>query len=195
MVYFASRCFLCCRRGVGGRDVTTARSAQVNEPVLVLNLNFEPLGVCNLKRAMGLIVMGKVDVLQNGRGYVRTPSRALPRPSVIRLGHLVRRPRPHVKLAKKEILRRDGYRCQYCGRRLSRLTIDHVVPRRLGGQHSWDNLVSACPNCNRKKGGKTLRAASMRLLRPPREPTPTALYRLGQYLQENKDWRLFLEGW
>jgi 5-methylcytosine-specific restriction endonuclease McrA len=176
-------------------DITAARRAYLNEPVLVLNLNFEPLGVCKLRRAMGLIVLGKADVLQNGRGYVRTPSRALPRPSVIRLGHLVYRPRLRVKLVKKEIMRRDDYRCQYCGRRLSRLTIDHIVPRRLGGQHRWDNLVSACPGCNRKKGGKTLRAASMWLLRPPREPTPTALYRLGRYLQENEDWRPFLEGW
>ena len=55
------------------------------------------------QRAMGLIVMGKADVLRNGRGYVRTPSRALPRPSVIRLSHLIRRPRPRVKLVKKEI--------------------------------------------------------------------------------------------
>ena len=167
----------------------------MNEPVLVLNLNFEPLGVCNLKRAMCMIVMGKVEVLRNGRGYVRTPSRALPRPSVIRLGHLIHRPRPRVKLVKKEIMRRDSHRCQYCGRRLSQLTIDHVVPRRLGGQHRWNNVVSACPSCNRKKGGKTLKVASMRLLRPPREPMPTALYRLGHYLQENKDWRLFLENW
>jgi 5-methylcytosine-specific restriction endonuclease McrA len=81
----------------------------VNEPVLVLNLNFEPLGVCNLRRAMSMIVMGKAHVLHNGRGYVRTPSRALPRPSVIRLGHMIRRPRPRIKLVKKEILRRDDY--------------------------------------------------------------------------------------
>lgn len=167
----------------------------MNEPVLVLNLNFEPLGVCTLKRAMGMIVVRKAEVLRNGRGYVRTPSRALPRPSVIRLGHLVRHPPRRVKLVKKEIFRRDSYRCQYCGRRLSRLTVDHVVPRRLGGQHRWDNVVSACPHCNRKKGGKSLETTSMRLLRPPREPAPTALNIFGSYLRLNEDWRQFLEGW
>ncbi len=167
----------------------------MNEPILVLNLNFEPLGVCSLKRAMCMIVVGKVRVLKNGRGYVRTPSRALPRPSVIRLAHLIRRPRPRVRLAKKEIFRRDDYCCQYCGRRTLRLTVDHVVPRRLGGRHQWDNVVSACPACNLKKGGKNLGATSMQLLRPPREPAPTALYRFGQYLQQNEDWRPFLEGW
>lgn len=167
----------------------------MNASVLVLNLNFEPLGVCNLKRAMGLIVLGKAEIMMNGRGYVRTPSRVLLRPSVIRLVHMVHHPRPRIKLGKREILRRDGYRCQYCGRQMSRLTLDHVIPRRLGGQHRWDNLVSACPNCNRRKGGKNLDAVSMRLLRPPREPIPTAMYRFGQYLQENEEWRPFLEGW
>lgn len=167
----------------------------MDEPVLVLNLNYEPLGVCNLKRAMGMLVMGKAEILMNGRGYVRTPSRALPRPSVLRLVRLIHRPRSRARLVKREIFRRDGYRCQYCGRRTSRLTIDHVVPRRLGGQHQWDNVVSACPSCNRKKGGKSLEATSMQLLRPPREPSPTALYRFGQYLEDNEDWHPFLKGW
>ncbi|OQY18829.1 MAG: HNH endonuclease [Anaerolineaceae bacterium 4572_32.1] len=167
----------------------------MNEPVLVLNLNFEPLSVCALKRAMCMLVRGKASILMNGRGYVRTPSRDLPRPSVIRLGHMVHRPRPRIKLAKKEILRRDNYRCQYCGRRFSRLTVDHVIPRRLGGQHSWENVVSACPSCNSKKGGETPGTASMRLLHLPHEPVPTALYRFGSYLQENVEWRQFLEGW
>jgi 5-methylcytosine-specific restriction endonuclease McrA len=181
--------------GRAGRGVTTARSVQVNEPVLILNLNFEPLGVCKLKRAMCLIVGGKAHVVMNGRGYVRTPSRAFLRPSVIRLGYMIRRPRPRIKLVKKEILRRDDYRCQYCGRRATRLTIDHVFPRRLGGQRTWNNLVSACPSCNRKKGGKTLEAASMQLLRSPREPSANARYLFGQYLHENEGWLPFIEGW
>ena len=167
----------------------------MNEPVLVLNLNFEPLNVCTLRRAMGLIVMGKAEVLHNGRGYVHTPSRDLPRPSVIRLGHQVNRPRPHVKLLKKEILRRDDYRCQYCGERVPKLTVDHVIPRRLGGEHRWDNVVSACPRCNHKKGGKMLKVSSMRLLHQPREPVPTAIYLYGSYLQGNAEWQAFLEGW
>ncbi|MFZ5917290.1 MAG: HNH endonuclease [Chloroflexota bacterium] len=167
----------------------------MNEPVLVLNLNFEPLNVCSLKRAMCLVVQGKARVLQNGRGYVQTPSRTLPRPSVIRLSSLIQRPRPRVKLAKKEILRRDDYRCQYCGQRSSRLTIDHIVPRRLGGEYRWENVVSACPQCNHKKGSKPLEAASMTLLRQPREPAPTALYLFGSYLETNDDWQQFLEGW
>ncbi|MBE9471876.1 MAG: HNH endonuclease, partial [Chloroflexi bacterium] len=136
----------------------------MNEPVLVLNGNYEPINVCNTKRAMGLILMGKATVLENGRGFIHTVSRTYERPSVICLVYVVRRPRPRVRLCKREILRRDEYRCQYCGQQTSQLTIDHVVPRYRGGQHSWKNLVAACPQCNRRKGGRRLAEARMKLL-------------------------------
>ena len=106
---------------------------KLGEPVLVLNGNYEPLNVCNTRRAMGLVLAGKATVLENGRGVIRTVSRTYERPSVIRLSYMVRRPRPRVRLCKREILRRDDYRCQYCGRKVRRLTIDHVVPRHRGG--------------------------------------------------------------
>ena len=83
---------------------------------------------------------------------------------------MVQRPHPHVRLTKREILRRDDYRCQYCGQHTPYLTIDHIIPRRLGGSHAWDNLVAACPSCNHRKGGRTVEQAQMSLLRPPSEP-------------------------
>jgi len=85
----------------------------MHRPVLVLNGNYEPLNVCATKRAMGLVLCGKATVLENGRGLIRTVSRAYERPSVIRLGYVVSRPRPRVRLSKREVLRRDGHRCQY----------------------------------------------------------------------------------
>ncbi|HHS98154.1 MAG TPA: HNH endonuclease [Chloroflexi bacterium] len=167
----------------------------MNSPVLVLNGNYEPLNVCTTKRAMGLILAGKATVLENGRGVIRTVSRTFERPSVIRLVYVVRRPRPRVHLSKREILRRDEYRCQYCGRKVSNLTVDHVIPRHRGGQHSWENLVAACPQCNRRKGGRTLEEARMKLLRKPFEPKPTARYLFGSYLQENEEWAKYIDGW
>jgi 5-methylcytosine-specific restriction endonuclease McrA len=167
----------------------------MNEPVLVLNGNYEPINVCTTKRAMGLILSDKATVLENGRGFIRTISRAYERPSVIRLIYVVRRPRPRVRLCKREILRRDGYRCQYCGRELGQLTIDHVIPRYRGGEHSWENLVAACPQCNRRKGGRTLMEARMRLLRQPFEPHPTAQYLFERYAAGNGVWAKYLEGW
>ncbi len=167
----------------------------MNDPVLVLNANFEPLNVCTTRRALGLLMTGKAEMLLNGRGYVRTVRLTIPRPSVIRLGYMINRPRPRVRLSKREIFRRDGYTCQYCGRRGGRLTLDHVVPRHRGGTHSWENLVTACPACNLKKGGRTLQEAHMRLLKRPMEPRPSPLYLYGTHLGDNQDWRPFLEGW
>ncbi len=167
----------------------------MNQPVLVLNGSYEPINICNTKRAMGLVLAGKATVLENGRGVIRTISRVYERPSVIRLVYVVRRPRPRVRLSKREILRRDGYRCQYCGQVSSHLTIDHVVPRFRGGQHSWTNLVAACPQCNRRKGGRSLSEARMQLLSRPCEPRPTAQYLYGRYTAGNGVWAKYLEGW
>ena len=167
----------------------------MNEPVLVLNGNYEPINVCNTKRAMGLILAGKATVLENGRGFIHTISRTYERPSVIRLIYVVRRPRPRVRLCKREILRRDGYRCQYCGRETNHLTIDHIVPRYRGGEYHWENLVAACPQCNRRKGGRTLAEARMSLLHEPFEPRPTAHYIFGRYAAGDGVWSKYLEGW
>jgi 5-methylcytosine-specific restriction endonuclease McrA len=167
----------------------------MNDPVLLLNANFEPLNVCRTRRALALLIMGRAEIIQNGRGLVHTVRRDYPRPSVIRLGYMVHRPRPRVHLNKREILRRDGYSCQYCGRRSRRLTIDHVIPRHRGGDHSWANLVAACPDCNVRKGGRTLREAGMHLLHPPCEPRQSALYRFGTYLDQNQEWGRYLSGW
>jgi len=122
----------------------------MNEPVLVLNGNYEPINVCNTKRAMGLILADKATVLENGRGFIHTVSRTYERPSVIRLVYVVRRPRPGVQLSKREILRRDEYRCQYCGQEMNHLTLDHVVPRHRGGEHSWENSLPSMQSAQRR---------------------------------------------
>jgi 5-methylcytosine-specific restriction endonuclease McrA len=167
----------------------------MDAPVLVLNVNYEPLNVCNTARAMGLLVVGKAELVQNGRGVIRTALRTYERPSVIRLRYMIHRPRPQVRLCKREIFRRDGYRCQYCGRSTSHLTLDHVHPRYRGGGYSWENLVSACPQCNRRKGHRTLHEAGMSLRSRPKEPSATALYLYGSYLDHNQEWTKYLTGW
>jgi 5-methylcytosine-specific restriction endonuclease McrA len=114
----------------------------MNEPVLLLNANYAPLNVCTTRRALGMLMAGKAEMLLNGRGFIRTVRQKIPRPSVIRLDYMVKRPRPRVRLTKREVFRRDDYRCQYCGMRSHRLTLDHVVPRHQGGEYSWNNLVT-----------------------------------------------------
>lgn len=167
----------------------------MHTPVLVLNHNFQPLHVCSTRRAIVLLILGKAEVIENGRGYVRAPKDVFLRPSVIRLNQTVRRPYPRVRLSKKEIFRRDNYTCQYCGRSSNHLTVDHIIPRHRGGGHSWDNLVSACPSCNRRKGGRTPQEANMRLLQPAYEPRANGLYLFRKYLDHYDEWRRFIEGW
>jgi 5-methylcytosine-specific restriction endonuclease McrA len=77
----------------------------------------------------------------------------------------------------------------------SNMTIDHIVPRHLGGQHVWTNLVTACPTCNHRKGGRTLDQSQMRLFHLPAEPPTNAYYIFARHLKENLEWIPFVEGW
>ncbi len=167
----------------------------MQDPVLILNANFEPIHICDLRRAMGLLLSDKAALVVNGRGEVHTISQVFPRPSVIRLQKMISRPRPRVKLTRREILRRDNYTCQYCGKHSMDLTIDHVIPRYRGGKHIWTNVVAACPACNHRKGGRMLEDAGMKLLHVPNEPPSSARYLFGRNLQEYEEWEPFLEGW
>jgi len=163
--------------------------------VLVLNANFEPINVCNTRRAIGMMLDGRAALIANGRGVIKTVSRTFPLPSVIRLENMIQRPRARVKLSRREIFRRDNYTCQYCGRKVSNLTIDHVVPRHLGGLHIWTNVVTACSTCNHQKGGRRLEESRMALMAVPREPPASANYIFGHHLAENEEWRPFITGW
>lgn len=167
----------------------------MTSPVLVLNQNYEPLNVCNTRRALTLVDGGKAEVLEHAEGLLRSPSRSFARPSVIRLVYLIKRPRPRVRLTRREVFIRDNYTCQYCGVKTRDLTLDHVIPRHRGGRHSWDNLVSACRACNHKKGGKTPEEAHMRLRRQPFEPKANAYYLFGQYLDGYEEWQKFIPEW
>ncbi len=172
-----------------------ANSNPLAEPVLVLNANFEPLHVSNTRRALGLLFSGKAEVILNGRGIIHTTSDRFGIPSIIRLSHMIRRPRPRVNLTKREIMRRDHFTCQYCGRNVGDLTIDHIVPRHAGGRHTWLNVVTACQACNRRKGGRTPEQANMPLHRSPFEPSASALYRFNRYLNLRGEWEAYLTGW
>jgi len=169
--------------------------SSLRDPVLVLNANYEPLNVCTIRRAMGLIFSDKASMLLNGRGEIHTSRNIFPAPSVIRLDRMIKRPRPNVKLNKQEVFRRDSYTCQYCGRTEADLTLDHVIPRRLGGTHSWENLVAACRVCNHRKGGRMLDSAGMHLTKRPEAPAASAQYIFGRYLNSNHEWVTYIEGW
>ncbi len=163
--------------------------------VLMLNANYEPIHVCNVRRAIGLILMEKASLVANGRGVIHSANASFPRPSVIRLSRMIHRPRLIVKLSRREVFRRDSYTCQYCGKHTGDLTIDHVLPRSLGGQHTWLNVVAACPVCNHRKGGRRVEEAGMHLLHQPKEPPASAMYVFGYLLDQYQEWENYLSGW
>jgi 5-methylcytosine-specific restriction endonuclease McrA len=162
--------------------------------VLVLNQNYEPLNVCNLPRAFRLLFGEKAEVIEFDHQVIRTPRTEYRAPSVIRLQHHVKRPRPRVKLTRREVFARDHYTCQYCGRQSHDLTLDHVTPRHRGGGHTWDNLVAACKPCNHRKGGKLLGEVRLRLIRNPFEPRSDVYSLFTPYLSDdrNEAWRTYL---
>ena len=141
--------------------------------VLVLNATYEPLHFTNARRAVTLLLAGKAEAVEASPRVIRSPSRAFALPAVIRLAVFIRKPfLDRVAFNKKNILRRDGYTCQYCNRRGERLTVDHVVPRSRGGTLTWENAVAACLRCNHRKADRTPAEAGMTLLVTPAAPPP-----------------------
>jgi 5-methylcytosine-specific restriction endonuclease McrA len=121
---------------------------------------------------MVLIYLGKAElVVDDKRKALRTVSHTFPWPSIIRLSFFVRVPYKKVVLTRKNILRRDGFKCAYCGRSDLPLTLDHIVPRARGGSDSWENLVCACTACNNRKGDRTPWEARMDMLYKPFKPS------------------------
>ena len=142
------------------------------EQVLLLNITYEPLRIINWKKAIIMLTLGKVEVLEEYSRDVRSVSFSIKLPSVIRLLRLVKKPKTPVKFSRQNIYIRDNYRCQYCGRELppDKLTWDHVIPRARGGKAEWENIVTCCMECNRRKGGKIPSEASMKLIKKARNP-------------------------
>jgi len=171
------------------------RRLSVNSPVLVLNQNYEPLNVCNVRRAFVLLHRGKAELLEEQANRLQAASATFPRPSVIRLIYMIKRPRPQMRLTRREVFQRDRYTCMYCGKQGHDLTLDHVFPRHRGGKHTWENLVSACKLCNHRKAGRTPQEARMRLLREPYHPRASSYYGFYQYLGAQHAWRKFIPGW
>jgi len=165
----------------------------INYPVLVLNQSYEPLTVCRARRAVVLIFQGKAEMLENGIGFLHSISKTVPLPSVIRLARFVKRPRRERRLTRFEIFNRDRYTCQYCSQQARQLTLDHVIPRYRGGQHTWENVVSACVSCNRHKAGRTPKEAGMKLIRLPSPPSDSPFFSVPYHYRQTRDeWQKYL---
>ena len=127
---------------------------------------------------------------------VRSVSFTFKLPSVVRLLKFVRtRRRPQVQFTRANIYTRDNYTCQYCakGFHSEDLTFDHVVPSSQGGIKSWENIVTCCFKCNRKKADKTPEQAGMHLLREPKKPVYNPIFRVTMGIKRTPEsWRDYL---
>jgi 5-methylcytosine-specific restriction endonuclease McrA len=144
------------------------------DQTLVLNATYEPLRVVPWQKAITLLFQGKVEVIAVYDREIRGVTVRVRLPSVLRLLRHVRMKRSfaHVPFSRPNVYARDDNTCQYCGERFSpsQLTFDHVVPVARGGRKDWDNIVTCCIPCNRRKGDQLPEEAGLRLIRRPRRP-------------------------
>lgn len=166
-------------------------------PALVLNADFTPLSYYPLslwpwQTAIKAVFLERVDIVASYEREVHSPSWTMQLPSVIALRQFVK-PSEFPAFTRFNLFLRDRFSCQYCGSP-HQLTFDHVIPRRLGGQTTWENVATACAPCNMRKGGRTPRQAHMPLLIEPIRPTSWHLQKHGRafppnYLHETwRDW-------
>ena len=166
------------------------------EHTLLLNATFEPIKVVSWQRAMTLWCQGRVEILETHDREVRAVTFSFRLPSIVRLLRFVKVRNLHqVKFSRANIYVRDNYTCQYCAQRFEpeNLTFDHVVPVAQGGRRSWDNIVTACVSCNRRKDARTPAEAGMTLLRAPRRPAASARFRATVGIRTTPEsWRNYL---
>lgn len=170
-------------------------------PALVLNADFRPLSYFPLslwswQEAVKAVFLGRVNIVSEYERTVRSPTFEMRLPSVIALKDYVptaRRP----AFTRFNVFLRDRFCCQYCSQPFPTpdLTFDHVIPRSRGGRTSWENVVTACGECNLIKGNLLPREVGMFPIHIPRQPTTFELQENGRRFPPNflhQSWRDFL---
>jgi 5-methylcytosine-specific restriction endonuclease McrA len=167
----------------------------LNSSVLVLNASYEAINICNLRRAIVLIFKGVACAEEEADYEISSASMSIKAPAVIRLLKYVRIPYKAVRFSRKNVLLRDRYRCQYCGKEFapSMLTLDHVIPTSQRGKTQWDNVVAACKACNTRKGNRRPSEAGMALLKKPKAPPVVYYLHLVRNMQgHHHTWQKYL---
>ena len=183
----------------------------INTPVLVLNKFFFPIDTTNVKRAFLMLYIGAAKAVNvnyetfdfeswseiatmKNEDCIKTVSKVIKIPRVIIVVRYDKVPSKEVKFNRYNIFKRDRSQCQYCGLPFARqeLTIDHVVPRSLGGRTIWSNVVCCCIKCNRQKGNKDLSLTNMKLINEPVKPSWELLSNLYIKTVKFEEWKPFL---
>ena len=161
--------------------------------VLLLNVTNDPLTTVGLRRAVCLVLCEKAEIVHDDSNglLLHSATVALATPSVIRLRRYVRIPhRNRVPLTRAALMRRDNYKCAYCGRHAE--TIDHVLPRSRGGTHTWENCVASCTMCNHRKADRLLDELGWELLNKPVVPRGAHWRLIGAQFDGDPAWKAYL---
>lgn len=163
---------------------------------LLLDAGYSPISIISWTRAISLLWLGKVEVIEEYDRVIRSPSIAVRLPAVVRLVRRVVRGRRRVRFSRRNIFLRDGGTCQYCRKKLAleECTFDHVIPKVRGGKTNWTNVVLACRKCNHAKGAKSPEQVGLKLRKQPRMPAdiPYMVFKLKQLSQVPNLWRDYL---
>ena len=192
---------------------------ETNYQTLVLNRLWQAVNVIGVERAFSLLALDHAQVIyaedgsfrvfdaaawfefckesefEKGARVVRTVNQPVLVPAVLLLRGFDRMLMQEMKFNRQNLLERDDYQCQYCGKSLpnKELNMDHVIPRDRGGGTTWENVVISCIRCNSKKSNRLPMEAGMRLLkepkRPARRPFVSTLY--GKPVE--KSWEHFIQ--
>jgi len=189
----------------------------LKEKVLVLNRYYQAIQVTTVQRAICHLVKGSAKVItpdwtthtleewvlacrfyvSNGNGRViHSPSLSFLAPEAIYLVKFDRLPRLEVVFSRANLLVRDQYTCQYCGKSVKNpkdRTIDHIIPRSRGGKTVWENVVLCCRKCNLRKGDRTPEEAGMKLLKKPKPPAWESIFMEDFPQDKRKTWQQFLD--
>lgn len=142
----------------------------MRKSVLVLNADYHPIAIQDVKKAFCLVYLGKAEIIDQYDLSLRTVNMEYPYPSIILLKKYIKLKYRRVPITRGNLFKRDGHECAYCGSRNS-LTIDHIIPQSKGGLHEWKNIITACLPCNLRKGDRTPKEAGMSMRFQPSTPT------------------------
>lgn len=161
---------------------------------LLLNSTYECISFISERKVFKLFANNKIEIISSWEHETAWGRGKISHPAVVRLKHQVRWIPRKLKFHRNAVFKRDRFICQYCGAQPgpARLTIDHIIPRGMGGGNSWKNCVTACDPCNKVKGNRTPEMAGMRLIVKPQVPLLNIVYDFEMLRPKHEEWRNFL---
>jgi len=165
--------------------------------VLVLTPELRALNVCNARRALVLVDGGKAEVLENAKSRSEREivcSRGRPSSGLV---YMIKRPRPRVRLTRREIFIRRSHASPVLRDPHTR---SHPGPR--GAAPSWRGATPGQPgerarSCNQPQRWPHARRSEHATEAPAHEPHATSYYLFHQYLESERfqGWTKFMPAW